>query len=246
MRTKYLSLITAGLLTILATGCIVSFEPEQATNPVGTEHTVTVELRDPTAFDEQELCEIYIEILEEILGEEAPEDICEEEFLDPNIQDEHEIVHFRVVQGPNTGLNSDDDGECTPSCAYPDDNDEISWTYRSNGVAGTDIIEVCADFIFVPPIIDAAQEDLTEDEFEQLIIDAINDVLGTNYQSEYDLFCSTVSKTWISQRPPNIGAGLSGLFAGQPTPLPTAAAPAPGAPSPVIRPPSTGDAGLAD
>jgi hypothetical protein len=47
-------------------------------------------------------------------------------------------------------------------------------------------------------------------------------------------------------RPPNIGAGLSGLFAGQPTPLPTApAAVAPAATSPVITPPRTGDAGLA-
>jgi hypothetical protein len=47
-------------------------------------------------------------------------------------------------------------------------------------------------------------------------------------------------------RPPSIGAGLSGLFVGQPTPLPTApAAVAPAATSPVITPPRTGDAGLA-
>jgi hypothetical protein len=48
-------------------------------------------------------------------------------------------------------------------------------------------------------------------------------------------------------RPPNIGAGLSGLFNGQPTPLPTApsaVAPAPAATSPVITPPRTGDGGL--
>jgi hypothetical protein len=46
---------------------------------------------------------------------------------------------------------------------------------------------------------------------------------------------------------PNIGAGLSGLFNGQPTPLPTApAAVAPAATSPVITPPRTGDGGLAD
>jgi hypothetical protein len=48
------------------------------------------------------------------------------------------------------------------------------------------------------------------------------------------------------RRPPNIGAGLSGLFQGQPTPLPTApSAVAPAATSPVITPPRTGDAGLA-
>jgi len=44
---------------------------------------------------------------------------------------------------------------------------------------------------------------------------------------------------------PNIGAGLSGLFAGQPTPLPTApSAVAPAANAPSISPPRTGDAGL--
>ena len=49
-----------------------------------------------------------------------------------------------------------------------------------------------------------------------------------------------------NRRPPNIGAGLSGLFAGQPTPLPTTvpAVVAPAAPAP-IRPPNTGDGGLA-
>lgn len=46
---------------------------------------------------------------------------------------------------------------------------------------------------------------------------------------------------------PNIGAGLSGLFQGQPTPLPTApSAVAPAATAPTISPPRTGDAGLAD
>ena len=48
-------------------------------------------------------------------------------------------------------------------------------------------------------------------------------------------------------RPPSIGGALSGLFTGQPTPLPTApSAVAPAATSQVISPPRTGDAGLAD
>jgi hypothetical protein len=51
--------------------------------------------------------------------------------------------------------------------------------------------------------------------------------------------------TPTSQRPPNIGAGLSGLFTGQPTPLPTAPSAIAPASSPTIRPPSTGDGGLA-
>ena len=47
------------------------------------------------------------------------------------------------------------------------------------------------------------------------------------------------------ERQPNLGGGLGGLFAGQPTPLPTApAAVAPAATSPAITPPRTGDAGI--
>jgi hypothetical protein len=48
-------------------------------------------------------------------------------------------------------------------------------------------------------------------------------------------------------QPPNIGAGLSGLFNGMPTPLPTApSAVAPAATAPTISPPRTGDAGLVE
>ena len=57
LRTKYLTIVIAGFLTIVATGCIVSVEPERATNPVGTEHTVTVTLRDPMEIDFEEICE---------------------------------------------------------------------------------------------------------------------------------------------------------------------------------------------
>ena len=55
------------------------------------------------------------------------------------------------------------------------------------------------------------------------------------------------SVLYVAQvRRPNIGAGLSGLFAGQPTPLPTApGAVAPAATAPTISPPRTGDGGLA-
>jgi hypothetical protein len=44
---------------------------------------------------------------------------------------------------------------------------------------------------------------------------------------------------------PNIGAGLSGLFVGQPTPLPTTPPSAVMPASPTIRPPNTGSGGLA-
>jgi hypothetical protein len=57
--------------------------------------------------------------------------------------------------------------------------------------------------------------------------------------------CNRADQREERPRPPNIGAGLSGLFAGQPTPLPTApSAVAPAATAPVITPPRTGDAGL--
>ena len=57
-----------------------------------------------------------------------------------------------------------------------------------------------------------------------------------------DIECTFVNR----EERPNLGAGLGGLFAGQPTPLPTArpAAVAPAATAPSISPPRTGDAGL--
>ncbi len=60
--------------------------------------------------------------------------------------------------------------------------------------------------------------------------------------SRNDIRCTFVNR----EERPNLGAGLSGLFAGQPTPLPTArpAAVAPAATAPSISPPRTGEAGL--
>jgi len=244
VRTKYFVAMVAAILTVFATGCIVSFEPETAVNPVGTEHTVTVTLDFETELNEEELCEIYVDILEELSGEEAPEDYCEEGL--PDTADEAlPIVVFEVVAGPNTGLSSFDDGECEPSCAYPDDDDQIAWTYQSNGIPGTDVIQVCQDPIaLLAPILLPTQEAPTEEEFEKIIVEAINRALGTNFRSIEDALCQEVTKTWQEPQRPNIGAGLSGLFAGQPTALPTAPAPVAVAPSTTIRPPSTGDAGL--
>ena len=71
--------------------------------------------------------------------------------------------------------------------------------------------------------------------------DSVDSMMGLDNVRVDDSHCAT-------QRP-NIGAGLSGLFQGQPTPLPTApsaVAPAPAATAPTISPPRTGDAGLAD
>jgi len=256
VRTKYFAAVVAAILTVLATGCIVSFEPETAVNPVGTEHTVTVTLRASNELTEELLCDILEDALEEIeeSGEfddfEFPSDPCGQQ--NPVGTADLADVYFEVIAGPNVGTNSDEDGECEPSCTETNADNEISWTYPSNGVAGTDIIRVCGSTLFEPDTIlgDVNSSQLTEEELlallEEIFLDAINDELGSDYESLDELECQEVEKTWVDpvQQRPNIGAGLSGLFAGQPTALPTAPAPAAVAPSQTIRPPSTGDAGL--
>jgi hypothetical protein len=55
-------------------------------------------------------------------------------------------VRFAVIAGPNTGQNSTIPPTCAPgpSPACPTDaNGQVSWTYFSNGTAGTDTIEAC-------------------------------------------------------------------------------------------------------
>ena len=247
VRTKYFVAMVAAILTVLATGCIVSFEPETAVNPVGTEHTVTVTLRDEEELDEETLCEIFEGVIEIILEDDPQAEVP----LDPCLQDtlstaDIEMVHFEVTSGPNIGTNSIDDGECEPSCTTL--NEETSWTYRSNGVLGTDTILVCVNFLELLPGFpgsgDPSTTALTPEEFEEMVLDVINDALNSDYESLDDLFCREATKTWQEPQRPNIGAGLSGLFQGQPTALPTAQAPVAVAPSTTIRPPSTGDAGL--
>ncbi|MBI2443425.1 MAG: hypothetical protein HYV40_05995 [Candidatus Levybacteria bacterium] len=53
------------------------------------------------------------------------------------------LVSFSVVAGPNAGQVSDP-GECStdPNC-NTDANGQTSWTYTSNGTAGSDVIEAC-------------------------------------------------------------------------------------------------------
>ena len=51
-------------------------------------------------------------------------------------------VRFAVVEGPNTGLNSDDNGGCPFGC-QSDFNGNVTWTYVGNGGVGLDRIEAC-------------------------------------------------------------------------------------------------------
>jgi hypothetical protein len=75
----------------------------------------------------------------------------------------------------------------------------------------------------------------------------LDDDVGFCEENDVAIDCPRPTPPPATQRP-NIGAGLSGLFAGQPTPLPTArpSVSAPAATAPAISPPRTGDAGLAE
>ena len=56
-----------------------------------------------------------------------------------------ELVSFSVIAGPNTGeVSNPNTGECSAnSDCTTDSNGEVSWTYTSNGSAGTDTIQAC-------------------------------------------------------------------------------------------------------
>lgn len=227
-----LGLIAAGVV-VIATGCIVSVDPESAVNEVGTEHTVVVTLR-----TEEDFLGLLTVLPTSIIGETQQIQTAQEE----------EFVTFDIVAGPNKGIHSDND--CEPSCSFPDANNQISWTYRSNGVPGTDTILVCTlegdDIDQTLELLDLVLDEInvTEDDF----IDLLNEGLDEHYANLEDIFCSTVTKTWVqpqNNQRPNIGAGLSGLFAGG-GPAATPVAPAAVAPSTntTIRPPNTGDGGL--
>jgi len=249
VNSKHFAAVIAALLTVIATGCITSFEPQTAVNPVGTEHTVTVTIELPDDFDEEEAEDALCDLLEEIFPEFEecqPEQMSAQAQVGPASHIQHD---FEVISGPNQGEfadEGDDDIVVEPF----EDGARASWTYRSNGVPGTDVIRYCNALsimqieLFYEFYEEESEDPLSEEEFYEAIVDFSNDQFGTDFDSLEDIFCRTVTKTWVEERRPSIGAGLSGLFAGQPTALPTAPAPAAVAPSTTIRPPSTGDAGL--
>jgi hypothetical protein len=107
----------------------LTLEPDTASNPVGTGHTVTATLTggySPSEADQNELKKEYID--------------------------------FSVMAGPNAGEVSDPGaGECTANndCTT-DDNGNVSWTYTDTAfdVDNVDIILAC--HTPVPPWIDQA------------------------------------------------------------------------------------------
>ncbi len=62
--------------------------------------------------------------------------------LTSGFPDPGELVTFEVISGPNAGETSDPgSGECSPNddCTT-DTSGQVSWTYTSNGIPGTDTI----------------------------------------------------------------------------------------------------------
>ncbi len=163
-------------------------------------------------------------------------------------------------EGAST-CSSDAEPEAVRALAEPSDEfcDEARIAFRVDAGPAMEAVSVnaCEDL----------STDWTEFEIEvpgaqctivdfELFAGVANDVdgvasslLGLDNILVDDSICETPtpSPTIQPTQRPNIGAGLSGLFQGQPTPLPTApSAVAPATTAPTISPPRTGDAGLAD
>lgn len=60
------------------------------------------------------------------------------------------LVDFSVSSGPNAGADSGSEGTCSPNpdCTT-DSNGQVSWTYTSNGLIGTDTIVASIDDQFI-------------------------------------------------------------------------------------------------
>jgi len=96
------------------TGLLLSLTPATAGNVVGTSHTVTATV---TSTDPS--------------GHPSP---------GPGV-----AVEFDVTSGPNMGQTSHpaNTGTCSPSDCTTNANGQVSWTYTSNGMPGTDTIKAC-------------------------------------------------------------------------------------------------------
>jgi hypothetical protein len=96
------------------TGLNLGLTPTTATNFVGTSHTVTATVTSTDSAGHP------------TAGAGVP-------------------VEFDVVSGPNTGQTSHpvNTGTCSPADCTTDSSGKVSWTYTSNGQAGTDTIRAC-------------------------------------------------------------------------------------------------------
>jgi len=107
---------------------------------------------------------------------------------------------------------------------------------RERQEPGWDLIDIVCDYV------EDYYEVRREGDGILILRDRGSDDSFVQLDGRRDIQCTFVNR----EERPNLGAGLGGLFAGQPTPLPTArpAAAAPAATAPSISPPRTGDAGL--
>jgi hypothetical protein len=225
------------VLAIAATGCIESLTPEEATNVVGTSHTVTASIG--TEFID-EFCEAF----EEEIGETC--DVL------PDQSEIESEIYFGVLEGPNAGTFSD--GDCDPSCIIQGTEAEVSWTYESNGETGTDLIMACigepGGFEDIEELL--ADIELIESQTPEIaeFLAALSDATGREFDSLSDVFCLSATKTWIAlpavQDRPNVGGAIAGVLESGSQAAATAQAGAqqPAAGPAGITPPNTGDAGL--
>ena len=140
-------------------------------------------------------------------------------------------------------------------CAAPSDNDKNEFTevlrggeqvaiefgcgiiVRERQEPGWDLVDIICDYV------DDYYDVRREGDGIMILRDRTTEDSAVQLDLRRDIVC-----TFVNREEPRggLGAGLGGLFAGQPTPLPTArpAAAAPAATAPSISPPRTGDAGL--
>jgi len=108
---------------------------------------------------------------------------------------------------------------------------------RERQEPGWDLVDIVCDYV------DDYYEVRREGDGIMILRDRTSEDSAVQMGLRRDIRC-----TFVNREEPRggLGAGLGGLFAGQPTPLPTArpAAAAPAATAPSISPPRTGDAGL--
>jgi hypothetical protein len=166
------------------------------------------------------------------------------------------IASFEVIDGPNEGEQSDGD-DCEPSCTGTGAK-TVTWTYESNGVPGTDTIEVC---VLPQNEVSSVDEliDVIESEFgEQEALDFVNDETGGDFEDLEEFFCAQVTKTWvivIDQPRVNVGGAVGAVAAAAAqqaqenraraaATAPAAVVAPPSTGTGIVTPPSTGDAGL--
>ncbi len=133
-RTLFALVGIVSLLALSVLGCIVSVTPEEATNVIGERHTVTVDVFGtiPTAIPS-------------VIPSSVPFSAATAIANQPGGSSVAWTVSFRVISGPNTGKQSNND--CVPSC-NGFGSQTVTWSYFGVGGPGLDTIEVCVTSIF--------------------------------------------------------------------------------------------------